>query len=376
MKIVFALDSFKGSLSARRACELLENEAKKVFPNCETVSVPVSDGGEGAVEILIPTLYGEVLTKEVHGPLGDMVTARYGVFQEDCMLIEMAEASGLTLVKKEEQDIMSANTFGTGEVIRHGLEQGCRHFYVAIGGSATNDGGIGCASALGVRFFDKNHEELSPLPENLGKIMHIDDSLAHPALKESSFTIMCDVTNPLTGANGATNVFGPQKGGSEEQLKRLEEGMLHYRGVLKEFRGFDIGGVPGAGAAGGLGAGFLAYTNAQLESGIEVVLRILGFEKLIEDADLVVTGEGQIDYQSAFGKVPSGVGKICQKHDIPCIALAGSIGKGAEKLDECGIRSMMSIVPGPMQLEEAMRKAEELFADAAHRMFSMVKIGW
>lgn len=375
MKIVFAPDSFKGSLSAQRACELLKQAAKKIFPDCSTVSIPVSDGGEGAVEILIPSLQGKIGCHNVHGPLGNTVSAQYGIFHKNCMLIEMAAASGLTLVKKEERNIMHSNTFGTGELIRHGLDAGCRHFFVAIGGSATNDGGIGCASALGVRFFDKENNELSPLPENLIKIQTIDTSLLHPALRESNFTILCDVTNPLTGPSGATNVFGPQKGGSPEQLKLLEEGMTHYREVLREYKAFDVGGVPGAGAAGGLGAGLLAFTNARLESGIEAILRILDFEAVIEDADLVVTGEGMIDYQSAFGKVPSGVGKACMKQDVPCIALAGSIGKGAEELAKCGIGSMMSILPVPMTLEEAMTNAEELFADAAHRMFSMVKVG-
>lgn len=375
MKIIFAPDSFKGSLSAERACELLEKEAKKVFPDCRTVSMPVSDGGEGAVDVVIPSLQGKIQQLLVHGPLGDAVTAQYGVFRENCMMIEMASASGLTLVEPEKRDILHANTFGTGELIRHGLDAGCRNFYIAIGGSATNDGGIGCASALGVRFLDEEGNELSPLPENLKKIARIDISKIHPALKESSFTVMCDVTNPLTGPEGATNVFGPQKGGSREELELLEDGMVHYRKVLKEFTGIDVGGVPGAGAAGGLGAGLLAFTGAQMESGIQVILRILGFEELIADADLVITGEGQIDYQSAFGKVPSGVGKACLRHGVPCVVLAGSIGKGAEKLEECGICSMMSILNAPMPLKEAIERAEELFSGAAHRLFMMVKAG-
>lgn len=375
MKLIFAPDSFKGSLSARHVCELLKHEAQSVFPGCQTISMPVSDGGEGAVEVLIPSLQGKIKYQEVHGPLGDPVLAQYGIFRKDCMLIEMAAASGLTLVKKEDRDILHSNTFGTGELIRHGLDMGCRNFYVAIGGSATNDGGIGCASALGVRFFDKEGSELSPLPENLKNIETIDTTLLHPALKESEFTIMCDVTNPLTGPSGATNVFGPQKGASSEQLEFLEAGMIHYQEKIKEFKGFDVGQIPGAGAAGGLGAGLLAFTNAHLESGIEAVLKILDFETLLEDADLVVTGEGMIDYQSAFGKVPSGVGKLCRKHQVPCVALAGSIGKGAEALEECGIESMMSILPVPMTLEEAMTGAEGLFGQAAHRMFSMIKVG-
>ena len=375
MKIIFAPDSFKGSLPAEKICHLLEQETKKIFPDCETLSLPVSDGGEGAVEVIIPHVKGTIHHLEVHGPLGQKVSAQYGRFHNDCMLIEMASASGLTLVKPEERDILHANTFGTGELIRHGLDTGCSRFYIAIGGSATNDGGIGCAAALGVRFFDKNNQELPPYPENLEHICRIDTANIHPLLKCASFTVMCDVQNPLTGPQGATRVFGPQKGGSPRELSILEKGMCHYRQLLQEFCQKDIGAIAGAGAAGGLGAGLLAFTHAHLQSGIETVLKILYFEHLLADADLVITGEGQMDEQSAFGKVPYGVGHLCQKHHVPCIAIVGSIKKGAEKMENHGISAIMSIIPAPMSLEQAMSQADTLLCDAAHRMFFMLKAG-
>ena len=375
MKIIFAPDSFKGSLSAETICHLLEQEAKKVFPNCETLSLPVSDGGEGAVEVVIPHVKGIIHHLEVHGPLGKKVSAKYGRFHNDCMLIEMASASGLTLVRPEERDILHANTFGTGELIRHGLDTGCRHFYIAIGGSATNDGGIGCAAALGVRFFDETNQELPPYPINLEQIRHIDTSMVHPALKDASFTVMCDVQNPLTGPKGATAVFGLQKGGSPDELSFLENGMCHYRNLLKDFSHKDIGAVPGSGAAGGLGVGLLAFTNAHLQSGIETILKILDFERLLPDADLVITGEGQMDYQSAFGKVPCGVGKLCQKHHVPCIAIVGSLGTGAKEMENYGITSSLSIIPAPMSLDFAMQNADTLFSDAARQMFLMIRVG-
>lgn len=375
MKIIFAPDSFKGSLSAGKVCELLEKEARRAFPGCETVSLPVSDGGEGAVDVVVPSVGGRIIPLTVHGPLGAEVTARYGLFSDGSVLIEMASASGLPLVKREERDILRANTYGTGELIRRALEDGCRSFFIAIGGSATNDGGIGCASALGVQFLDDRGMVLEPVPMNLGRIAKIDFSKAHPALGQAEFTVMCDVKNPLTGPNGATAVFGPQKGGREDQLQFLENGMCHYEELLRQTFGKDIGQVPGAGAAGGLGAGLMAFAGAKLQPGIDTILKILRFEELLPGTNLVITGEGQIDEQSAFGKVPFGVGKLCKAYGVPCAAIVGSIGRGAEKMEEYGISGMMPIVPAPMTLSEAMDDAEQLFSKAAHRMFEMIKIG-
>lgn len=375
MKIIFAPDSFKGSLSSQQVCELLEKQAKKVFPVCETISLPVSDGGEGAVEVVIPSVQGRIEVKEVHDPLGRKVSAEYGIFKGDCVMIEMAAASGITLVEEEKRDIMRANTYGTGELIHYCLDKGYRKFYVTLGGSATNDGGIGCAAALGIRFLDREGREVSPVPENLKDIWGIDDTGSHPALKHAEFMVMCDVTNPLTGTKGATRIFGPQKGGTREELMCLEEGMCHYEKILRNYCGYDVGKVPGAGAAGGLGAAMLAFAPARIESGIQVILKILEFEKLLPGTDLVITGEGQVDFQSVFGKVPFGVASLCKKYGIPCVVIAGSLGEGAEKLTGCGVTGMTSILSRPMSLQQAMEQAEELFADAAERMFWMLKTG-
>lgn len=375
MKLVFAPDSFKGSLSAEKVCRLLKREAERVFPGCETIALPVSDGGEGAVNVLLPSVRGKKRKLFVKGPLGERTEAQYGIFGEGCALIEMAAASGLTLVPTQRRNIMKANTWGTGQMILDALSNGCSRLYIAIGGSATSDGGMGCADALGVRFLDKKGDILQPLPENLGKIEKIDTENLHPDLKKAEVFVMCDVTNPLTGKNGAVNVFGPQKGGTKEELEALEKGMLHYEKILKDTFGREIGLVPGAGAAGGLGAGLVAFAGAKLVSGIEAVLEILQFEKKAAGADLVVTGEGRIDGQSAWGKVLWGVGSLCKKNKIPCIAIAGSIGEGAEELEKWGISGMFSLLSEPVSLETAMSNAEKLFSDAAYRMFRMVQVG-
>lgn len=375
MKIVFAPDSFKGSLTAERICELLEEKARLIFPGCETLGIPVSDGGEGAVGVVVSAAKGRYCTAQVHDPMGKKIEAVYGIFHEDRAIIEMAEASGLTLVPEKERNVRRANTFGTGELIADALEQGIRRFYIAIGGSATNDGGIGCAAALGARFFDEEGAELSPVPENLIKIKKIDISQMKPSLKEAEFTVMCDVTNPLVGKTGATYIFGLQKGASGEDILFLEEGMRNYGKVLCETFGRDFSAVPGAGAAGGLGAGLLAFAQAELQKGIECILSILNFHQLIQDADLIVTGEGRMDHQSVYGKVPFGVGMAAKKYGIPCAAIVGSMGKGAEELYACGVDSVITTVNGVMPIEEALENAEELFLNGAERMFRFIRAG-
>lgn len=375
MRIVFAPDSFKGTLSAQRICELLDVSAKKIFPDCQTVGIPISDGGEGAVDAIIPSVNGEYITIIARNPLGNPVKAKYGVFQNDCAIIEMAAASGLPLISPNHRDIMHSSTYGTGQLIADALDRGYTKLHIAIGGSATNDGGIGCAAALGARFWDDSGKELAPIPENLEKIYDIDITCLHPLIKNASFTVMCDVTNPLIGPTGATHVFGSQKGATEENLVSLERGMTHYAKVIKDKLGIDISMMPGAGAAGGLGAGLMVFTHAILQSGIETILDILQFPQIIKDADLVVTGEGMMDFQSIYGKVPSGVGRACKAHGIPCIAIVGGMGKAATNLYDYGIDSIMTTINGAMPIQEALSNAEELFLNAAERMFRLVKIG-
>ena len=375
MKIVFAPDSYKGSLSAERICELLDTTAQKVFSDCETVSIPVSDGGEGASDVVIAAKKGQFREVEVCGPMGKKVTAKYGIYDGDSAIIEMATASGLPLVPVAERNVRRATTYGTGELIRDALDLGIRKFNIAIGGSATNDGGIGCAAALGVRFLDETGAELEAVPENLGKIRSIDLGELHLAVKESEFTVICDVTNPLLGETGATRIFGPQKGATPEDQEFLEAGMTNYARVLEETFGRDIAGTPGAGAAGGLGAGLMAFMNAKLKRGIETILGILDFAQVIEGADLVVTGEGRMDYQSVFGKVPFGVGMAAKKQGIPCVAIVGGMGKDAANIYEYGVASINTTINGAMPVEEAMKNAEELFLNAAERMFRMIRVG-
>lgn len=375
MKLVFAPDSYKGSLSGEQICRLLTQAAQEVWPECETVSLPVSDGGEGALEAVLEAMNGRYRSIGVSDPMGRQISASYGIYQGNCAIIEMAAASGLPLVDPEERDIRQASTYGTGQLILDALEQGCQDLTIAIGGSATNDGGLGCMAALGARFFDEAGRELKPVPEFLGKIHRIDLAGFHPLARKIKITVICDVTNPLLGPEGAAFVFGPQKGAKKEDLEFLEAGMARYAKVLERTFGQDFSKVPGAGAAGGLGAGLMAFLGARLKPGIETILDILEFDRVLEGADLVVTGEGRTDSQSVRGKVLSGVGKAAKARQIPCVALVGGMGEGAMEICRCGVDSLMTTVNGPMTIETAMANAQELFLNGARRMFAMIQVG-
>lgn len=375
MKIVIAPDSFKGSLSAKEICNEVNKAAKKVFPNCETKQIPIADGGEGTLDSIIEIMGGDFKHVEVSNPLGKPVIAKYGILDEETAIVEMAQASGLPLIPDTERDIMKANTYGTGQLILDAMENGYKRIYIGLGGSATNDGGIGCAAALGIRFFDSKNEELEPIPENLERIDVIDFTNRNLNIDKTEFIIMSDVKNPLTGESGATNVFSKQKGAKPEEQKVLEKAMCHYENKLEITLGKKIGAVPGAGAAGGLGAGLLAFCNAKVVSGIEKILEIVQFEKEIEQADLVITGEGRMDNQSAYGKVVSGIGTCCKRSNIPCVAIVGSIGDGADELYNYGISSIMTTINGVMTLDEAMKDAHKLCYEAAERLFRLVNVG-
>lgn len=290
--------------------------------------------------------------------------------------MEMAAASGLPLLQEVQRDPRKTTTYGTGEMIQDALDHGFRDISIAIGGSATNDGGMGCMCALGVRFLDQEGRELTGCGENLGKIARIDLSDLDPRITETKFTVMCDVNNPLCGENGATYTFGGQKGGTPEILEELETGMLHYRELLLETFQVDVNEIPGAGAAGGLGAALVVFLNATLKSGIETVLDLVDFDTRLQGVSLVVTGEGCTDWQSAFGKVLHGVGMRCKKYHIPVVALAGSMGQGAEQIYESGIDSILTTVNAPMELHTALEQAEELYLNAARRLFRMLKVGF
>ncbi|MBE7722847.1 glycerate kinase family protein [Lacrimispora indolis] len=375
MKFLFASDSFKGSLSSEKIVEILTESAKCIFPDCQCRGVSVADGGEGTVEAVVHAMGGSLRCVSVHGPLMEETTATYGVFQNSHAVIEMAAASGLPMVPAEKRNPLHTTTYGTGELIKDALDQGYRNISIAIGGSATNDGGMGAMSALGVRFLDKEGNVLTGFGEDLGKVHSIDGKGLHPAAAETEFTVMCDVTNPLTGLNGATYTFGKQKGGTPEILERLEKDMEAYAGKLLDLTGIDVNQIPGSGAAGGLGAALKVFLHANMKSGIETVLDLIEFDSLLEGVDLVITGEGRMDWQSAFGKVPSGIGMRCKAKGIPALAIVGGLGEGAEKIYEFGIESIMTTIQGAMSVEEAIERAEELYRSAADRTFHMLRTG-
>lgn len=375
MKFLFASDSFKGTLSSEQIITLLDAAAKYVFPDCETMGIPVADGGEGTIDAVISVLHGSIYEVDVHGPLMEEVVSRYGETGNGAAVIEMAAASGLPMVPVDKRDPRVTTTYGTGELIKTALDCGCRDITIAIGGSATNDGGMGAMRALGIRFLDENGEELSGCGNDLARVADIDISGLHSAVKDARFTIMCDVNNPLTGPDGATYTFGKQKGGSPEILDELEQGMIHYAALIREKMGTDVDQIPGSGAAGGLGAAFCVFLKAEMKSGIETVLDLIHFDELLEGVDLVITGEGRIDWQSAFGKVPSGIGNRCRKKGIPAIAIVGGMGDKAEMIFDHGIDSIITTINGAMGLDEALERAEELYAGAAERAFRMVKAG-
>lgn len=375
MKLLFVSDSFKGSLSSEQTIALLTKAAEEIFPNCSCGGMPVADGGEGTAQAVVQAVNGRIQEADVQGPLGEQAHAFYGQLDEKRAVLEMACASGLPLVPEKERNPEKTTTFGTGELIRHVLDDGYRDISIAIGGSATNDGGMGCMRALGVKFLDKSGKELQGCGEDLIHVAEIDISGLDPRILQSKITVMCDVTNPLCGKDGATWTFGKQKGADESMQERLEAGMQNYRDVIKRQFDIDLDQIPGAGAAGGLGAALLVFLHGELKSGIETVLELIDFDRKLEDVSLVVTGEGRTDWQSCFGKVVQGVGDHCKKKGVPAAALVGSMGPGAEKIYEHGICSIMTTVNGVMPLEEAMDHAEELYYAAALRLFRFIKTG-
>ena len=375
MKLLFASDSFKGSLTSEKTVELLSRAAREVFGDCECSGVPVADGGEGTVEAVIAAEQGEKVTVKVHGPLMEEADSFYGIFDGDKAIIEMAAASGLPMVPEELRNPLNTTTFGTGELILDALKRGYRDISIAIGGSATNDGGMGCARALGVKFLDHDGNELEGFGRDLARVAAIDISGLDVCVKDSKITVMCDVTNPLCGKDGATWTFGTQKGATPEIRDELEAGMCNYRDVIRDTFGVDCDEVPGAGAAGGLGAALKVFLGGEMKSGIETVLELIRFDERLEGVDLVVTGEGRTDWQSCFGKVMQGVGMHAKAKGIPVLGLSGSLGKNAMDICSCGVSSLMTTVNAPMPLSEALDSAEELYYEGALRMFRFVKTG-
>lgn len=375
MKFLFASDSFKGTLSSEQTVEILAKAAGEVFGEIEYTGVPVADGGEGTTDAVVAAENGEWIETEVCGPLMERTTAKYGKLDDHRAVIEMAAASGLPMVPAEKRNPLYTTTYGTGELIRHALDQGFTDISIAIGGSATNDGGMGCARALGVRFLDENGTELEGRGEDLEKIRSIDVSGLDPRVKDTEFTVMCDVTNPLCGKDGATYTFGAQKGATPEIQARLEAGMVNYRDLIRAQFGIDPDAINGAGAAGGLGTALTVFLGGKMKSGIDTVLDLIHFDDRLEGVDLVVTGEGRTDWQSCFGKVMQGVGERSRSKGVPAVGLSGSLGRDASQIFEHGICSLMTTVDSPMPLEEALDRAEELYFLGAVRMFRFLKTG-
>lgn len=376
MKFVFAPDSFKGSLTATEITRILQEEARKAFPDCEAFSVPIADGGEGTVDALITAAGGEVRVTEVEGPLGERVRARYGLLDEGkAAVIEMAQASGLPLVGNEKRPL-EASSFGTGELMLQALKDGAQKLIVGIGGSATNDGGMGMLSALGARFYDAAGTLLHGRGAELAQVESADFSQLSAQIKEAEIEVICDVKNPLLGENGATAVYGAQKGVTPAMFPALEAGMARYAAVLERTLGRDVSRFDGAGAAGGMGAALGGVLKAKMRNGVGAILDAVHFDTLLKNCDLVVTGEGRIDRQSVeFGKVPSGVARRCREYGVPVIAIVGGMGEGAEAFYEEGLVSILTTVNGPMELSKAIALAEPLYRDAARRMFRLLQIG-
>lgn len=375
MKLLIASDSYKGSLSTMQVAQQIQKGVSKVFEDVEFMCVPVADGGEGTVDAMVSALGGEYRYVNVTAPDGRKIEAKYGVLNSGKVVLEMAAASGLPLIPRERRNVMKATTYGTGELLRAALEEDCDQIYIGIGGSATNDGGVGMAQALGFSFLDGEGKEVGFGGGELSRIVRIDRSKADKRLKQKKITVMCDVTNPLCGELGAAAIYGPQKGAGPEQIAELDQGLKHLAEVIKEQLGLDLETMPGAGAAGGMGAGLVAFTDAKIKSGIEAILEVSNFEEKLEWADLVITGEGRIDQQSAFGKVISGISTMAKEKEVPVIAICGSIEYGAEIIYEKGVSSMEATVCKPMPLEEALQKADILLERAVERVMRTLKVG-
>ena len=376
MRIIVAPDSYKGSVSALGVAAAMARGIHAVFPEAEVQQVPVADGGEGTVEALVAATGGRFELTEVPGPLGDPVRARWGVLGDGrTAVLEMAAASGLPLIPEGRRDPRITSTAGTGWLIRAALDAGLRRLIIGIGGSATNDGGTGLARALGVRFLDAAGQ---PLPEGgaaLARLDRIDLAGLDPRLADLELMVACDVDNPLTGPRGASAVYGPQKGATPEMVQELDRALGVYAQVATRVTGRAVADLPGAGAAGGLGAGLLWFTSAQLRPGVEIVLEATGFEAMVTDADLVITGEGRTDAQTAMGKAPVGVAAVAQRHQVPVVCLSGGLGDGADEVLSRGIGAVASIVPQPMSLEACVSQGAELIEAAAARVCRLLQVG-
>lgn len=360
MKFVLAPDSFKESMTSKEACEAMEKAIRKVIPDAECIKIPMADGGEGTTEALVESTNGELFEVEVTGPLGNKIKANFGILgNKTTAVIEMASASGIQLVKREERNPLIATTYGSGELIKAALDKGIKHIVMGIGGSATNDGGAGMIQALGGKLKDKDGNEISFGGGSLDKVCSIDLKDLDSRLKDVKIEVACDVTNPFVGENGASAVFGPQKGATPEMVEILDNNLKHFAEVIKKDLGKDIADVEGAGAAGGLGGALLAFLNGELKRGIEIVIQHTRLAEKVKEVDYLFTGEGSIDNQTIFGKTPVGVAKVAKKENVKVFAFAGRVGNGVENLYPAGIDAIFGILPKVCNIDEALQEGKE-----------------
>ncbi|MCB0706801.1 MAG: glycerate kinase [Saprospiraceae bacterium] len=360
MNILIAADSFKDGLGATAVCAAIAAGIRRVRPQDQIRTFPLADGGEGTMDILLHHLQGQRISVKVHDPLFRVIDAQYGLSADGkTAIVEMAQASGLQLLLPTERRATQTTTLGTGELIKDASDRGCEKLILAIGGSATNDGGIGMATALGYKFLDKSGNPVIPVGASLSAIDQLDARGVHSALKQLEVSVICDVNNPLTGGRGASNTYGPQKGASPEEVLLLEKGMIHYAQIIEKHFGKTIASIPGAGAAGGMGAASLAYLNARLRPGVELVMDLCGFEEALQGVNLIFTGEGRIDAQTLHGKLIKGICTLAAKQQIPVIGLCGSLGADPEMIRKIGLLAAFSITPGPMTLEEALKQTAQ-----------------
>lgn len=376
MKIVVAPDSFKESLRAKEVAEIIEEGIKRVFPQVEVIKVPLADGGEGTIEAILEARGGKFISQEVASPLGERIKAHFGILDDGFTgIVEMAQASGLSLVPQSQRNPLLTTTYGTGELIKAALDRGCKRIIVGIGGSATVDGGAGMVQALGAKLLNGKGKQISFGGGSLGEIVSIDMSSLDSRVKNTEVLVASDVNNPLCGPKGAARVYGPQKGATPEMVKTLEKNLAHFAMMIKKYLNKEVKNIPGAGAAGGLGAGLIAFLGAELRPGIKLMIEASRLEKRIKGADLVISGEGRIDEQTVYGKTPVGVAEMAKKEKIPVIIIGGEIRGDVEALYERGVDAVVSCIDRILPRAEAMKEARKTLRQATERAMRLIKIG-
>ena len=379
MKIIIAPQSFKGSLTAKEATNIILDSAKSVFPNAELVGLPIADGGDGTLETIIDATNGELINSNVKGPDNRIVEASWGLFNseknEKTAIIEMARASGLAMLDPNNLDPFNSTTFGTGELIINAVKNGAKKIILGIGGSATNDCGIGVAKAVGIKFLDSKKNEIDNNVANFSKIREINLNNFNPELKNIKFEVACDVTNTLCGIEGASYIYGPQKGASIDDIKILDKNLLHIGNLIEKELNLNVLNLKGGGAAGGLGAGMVAFFGATLRPGVDIIFDTLNVEEKIKDADLIITGEGQFDISSTYNKAPTAIAKLGKKYNSPAIGISGSFGEGFDKLDEFGILSKSTLINKISTLDDNIKNADNLLRIASVEQLKAIKIG-